>query len=449
MIEVERQLALPWLYPKQRDAIFAPCRTSVVEASTKTGKTVGCMAWLLSQAWTLGAPNRAFWWVAPVYPQADIAFRRTRVMLRRADPDRKIFRVHKAEKTIELLPGSRLVFKSGEKPDNLYGEDVFSGVIDEASRLREDSWYALRSTLTATRAPFRVIGNVKGRKNWFYRMARRAQDDTSGRFSYAKLTAWDAVDAGILEAAEVEEAREDLPDHVFRELYLAEPADDGGNPFDEQALRDCAADGLAEGPVVAWGVDLAKHRDWTVAIGLNADGHVCVLQRWQSDWRDTTARLRGMLRDAHGEIDATGVGDPIYEDLSRDCPLLEPCVITSVRKQQRLLGLASAFHRRKTRYPRESVLASELDLFEYEVRVVNGRVSAVMYSAPEGCHDDTVLAYSHAWAAYERLMTGGPRLHVFDAAGADRTGEADGPLSDTYDETDLDAWDSDGLCGAY
>jgi hypothetical protein len=40
----------PPMYPRQRDAIFADERYSVVEASTKAGKTVGCIAWLFEQA---------------------------------------------------------------------------------------------------------------------------------------------------------------------------------------------------------------------------------------------------------------------------------------------------------------------------------------------------------------------------------------------------------------
>ena len=50
-------------------------------------------------------------------------------------------------------------------PDSLYGEDVYGAVIDEASRMKEDAWVAIQSTLTATRGtrpssetwPFRHI----------------------------------------------------------------------------------------------------------------------------------------------------------------------------------------------------------------------------------------------------------------------------------------------------
>ena len=53
---------------------------------------------------------------------------------------------------------------------------------DEASRMREESWHAVRSTLTFTQVDqIRIIGNVRGRKNWFYRhqlrMAEEGADD--------------------------------------------------------------------------------------------------------------------------------------------------------------------------------------------------------------------------------------------------------------------------------
>jgi len=37
------------LYAKQEAAIFAPERYAVIEASTKAGKTVGCLVWLAEE----------------------------------------------------------------------------------------------------------------------------------------------------------------------------------------------------------------------------------------------------------------------------------------------------------------------------------------------------------------------------------------------------------------
>jgi phage FluMu gp28-like protein len=124
----------------------------------------------------------------------------------------------------------------GRNPTTLYGDDVFAAVIDEASRMREESWYAMRSTLTATQGKCKLIGNVKGKKNWFYKLGERARSGESD-YRYFKITAYDAVKEGILKLEEVEQAKRDLPENVFNELYLAEPADDKTNPFGIDNIR--------------------------------------------------------------------------------------------------------------------------------------------------------------------------------------------------------------------
>ena len=116
-------------------------------------------------------------------------------------------------KTITLINGAVIWFKSGDKPNSLYGEDVYAAVIDEASRMKEDAYIAIRSTLTYTRGPIRVIGNVRGRRNWAYQLARRAEHGDP-EMGYHKIVANDAVEAGVLDAKEIEDARSQMPERL-------------------------------------------------------------------------------------------------------------------------------------------------------------------------------------------------------------------------------------------
>ena len=75
-IDTAIEFQRPWLYEKQFNAIYDPRRISCVEASTKSGKTVSCIIWLVEQACFGGGNGRNYWWVAPVSSQADIAFTR-------------------------------------------------------------------------------------------------------------------------------------------------------------------------------------------------------------------------------------------------------------------------------------------------------------------------------------------------------------------------------------
>jgi len=368
----------PNLYSKQERAIFSPKRYAVIEGATKSGKTVACLSWIIEQA-IRGRAGQQYWWIAPVYPQARIAFRRLR---RGLSPD--LYQANESELTIRLVNGSTVAFKSGEKPDNLYGEDVYAAVIDEASRLREEAWHAVRSTMTATRGPIRIIGNVKGRKNWAYILARRAESGERG-WHYAKLTAFDAADAGVIETSEIEQARSMLPESVFKELYLAEPSDDGGNPFGMQAIRDCIAPLSRQSPVL-FGVDLAKSVDYTVSIGLDAEGRVASFDRFQEPWEETCRRLATSIGYTPALVDSTGVGDPIVERLQRELPNVMGFNFSSSSKQKLMEGLALAIQTQDIYYP-DGPIVTELEAFSYEYTR-----TGVRYSAPGGLHDDCVMA---------------------------------------------------------
>lgn len=375
-------LILPALYLKQREAIYSDARIALIEASTKSGKTHGCIAWAIDLGSKLKNGQEG-WWVAPVYGQTKIAFKR---ITRYLPPD--AFKYNQSDLTVTSLTGGVLAFKSGEKPDNLYGEDVRFAVLDEASRMREEVWHAMRSTLTATRGPMRIIGNVKGRKNWFYRMCRKAQGGEPD-YSYHKITAWDAVEAGVLDQEEIESARRDLPENVFNELYLAEPSDDGGNPFGLNWIEECLMPGLTAKDPVVFGWDLAKSVDYTVGIGLDEDGRMCRWERFQKPWRQTREIIIKMIGDTPALIDSTGVGDPIMEDVKAHCPQAEGFKFTSQSKQMLMEGLASAIQSEEIAFTEP--VKYELELFEYEYTR-----SSVKYSSPVGYHDDQVCSLALA-----------------------------------------------------
>jgi phage FluMu gp28-like protein len=296
--------------------------------------------------------------------------------------DKNFFLSNETKLLLTLPTGARIEFKSGEKPDNLYGDDVYAAVIDEASRMREESWYALRSTLTATQGKCKLIGNVKGKKNWFYKLGERARQGEA-EYKYFKITAYDAAREGIISEKEIEQAKRDLPDYVFRELYLAEPADDKSNPFGLDAIRKCIAP-LSNKPAVSFGIDLAKYTDWTVITGLDSENRVCYSDRFQNDWSQTKQRIIGVVGKTPAYIDATGIGDPIVEDLQKILPKIFGFKYTSQSKQQLIESLVMEIQANTIRFPEEPY-GSELENFEFEYTR-----TGVRYTAPPGLHDDAV-----------------------------------------------------------
>ena len=207
----------PDLTGYQRDILDSPARFTITEASTKSGKTHSHLWWGIEQ-WHRKDVSQTWevWWVAPVYQQAKIAFMRLRATFGKVPG----YTFNDSDLSAKCPYGRIFRFKSGEKPDNLYGENVLAFIYDEFTRGRPETWPALRSTVTFTGGKGKMIGNFIGNANWGHQLMEAHRGDKD--FAYFKITALQAVEAGILPAEEVEQARRSLPRGVFMALYMAE-----------------------------------------------------------------------------------------------------------------------------------------------------------------------------------------------------------------------------------
>lgn len=389
----------PHLYPYQRQILDSVARFTCTEASTKVGKTASHIIWLFEQA-LICKVNQSVWWIAPTHAQAKIAYDRMKAQI----SEKSFFTCNETNLVITLITGAKIQFKTGEKPDNLYGDDVYAVVIDEASRCREQAWHAIRSTVTSTGGKVKFIGNVRGRKNWFYRLCVKARTGADPNYQHFKITAYDAAAAGLMTKdgrpflEEIEAAKNDLPENVFKELYLAEASDDGSNPFGQRFIEQCTYS-LSIQPAICYGIDLAKKVDFTAMIGLDQNASVSDFRHFRKDWRQTTMEITGLPRNMPIAIDSTGVGDPIGEDIARHMNDVELFVFTSRTKQQLMEGLAMAIQKRLITFP-EGIIRDQLESFEY----VYTR-TGVKYSAPEGDHDDAVCALALAWHKWQTAST--------------------------------------------
>ncbi len=252
---IELEIEAPDLTEYQKSILYSSARFTITEASTKVGKTFSHIWWLFERAhedWN--EDGFEHWWVAPVYAQTEIAFKR----MKRLIPDKEVYRINEADLTITTPLGSVIRFKSAKDPETLYGEDVHSCVMDEAPRCKYAAFVALRSTLTFTKGPMKMIGNFGGSSNWMHQLKEKAKKYPKV-YQYFRITAWDAVDAGILDREEVEQAQQDLPPKVFKQLYLAEEqeSDDMLCTFD--ALRDLRTNTHAKTGTKYITADVALH----------------------------------------------------------------------------------------------------------------------------------------------------------------------------------------------
>ena len=365
-------------------------------------------------------------WVAPTYNVAERGIEAFRaiadgfVVVSGRAPCRVEFQ------GLKSLAPTRVWFLSADNPDSIRGFGFQGLVIDEAASIPQDVWhYVLRPTISQTLGWAVFVSTPKGR-NWFYDLFTRGQDPNEK--DYASFT-FPSNSSPYFPAKEWEEARRTLPADVFRQEYMAEFLEDSAGVF--RGVDACLVSGdqlaVNSGECarhVVIGCDVAKHTDWTVLIAMDAEtGRCFAMERFnQLDWPIQKERIVSFARRWRGRVilDATGIGDPIYDDLKRVLPDIEPFRLSQGSKTELIQRLSVAIEQRQVSWPGErvnsdqsavisgargnghekaqnaqsmwDVLTAELKRYEYAI----GPSGSLSYNAPSGYHDDCVIALALA-----------------------------------------------------
>lgn len=156
------------------------------------------------------------------------------------------------------------------------------------------------------------------------------------------------------------------------------------------------------------GVDLGKYQDYTVisVIDLNTFEQVYLERFNQIDWNLQKAKIEAVYHKygrPSGYIDATGVGDPIVEDLIARGIGLEPYKFTEQSRRDLLTNLMIKMEQKTIALQDNDVLKSELSYFQYELY----GAGKTRIKVPDGLHDDTVFgtALSVYDLPHQRLRT--------------------------------------------
>lgn len=288
------------------------------------------------------------------------------------------------KKILTLWNGNTIDFGSAERPELLegFGYDVAvineAGIVLKKAKLWDNTIYPMiKHALT------RLIGTPKG-KNKF--------ESLYSQYPHYSFTAYDSP---FWTLEEIAEAKRTMTQEAFRQEILAEFIDGAGAVF--RNIKENIAGQLLDLPIdgrkYVLSADLAKHTDFTVILVADAaTKQVVYHDRFnQIDWGLQKARIISAYKRFncfYGVIDATGVGDGIFDDLTNAGLNLEGFKFTSTTKQELVSNLSVAMDNGNIHYPFIETLVDELGLYAYEQRA-NGQFS---YSAPEGFHDDEVMS---------------------------------------------------------
>ena len=313
-------------------------------------------------------------------------------MLKKFLPKSYISNVKEGDMVIELVNGSTIWAKSADNPDALVGEGLDLLILDEAARVKPDAWeVALQPSLADKKGEAIFISTPKG-KNFFYSLYLRGTNDSQYpeymSFNYPSVCNTTIPDF----AEEIEKRKETTPELIYRQEYLAEFISGGGEVF--QDIREVLEDSLRDvvpGHNYVMGVDLAKHKDFTViTVADVSTGRIVHFERFNKiDWnfqRDKIAYIAKKYNDAVAYLDSTGVGDPIVEDLQRMDIICYPYKFTVQSKYDLIKNLMIMIKDKKIRIPHIQVIIDEMSSYTFET-LASG---VIRYGAPDGMHDDCV-----------------------------------------------------------
>lgn len=381
-------------HPGQRAVLEHDARFRVVSCGRRWGKSEMAAHEAMSRALeTVGA---TIWWVGPTYDDAnDYGFDKMTPLI---SPDVLASEPKRTKpRKIEFDTGSTVSFRSAEREDSLRGGGVDFLIIDESSSIPKRAWTEeLRPTLSDTLGDALFIGTPKG-KNWFHDYYRRGQSS-----DHPDVASWQAPthqNPHVLDS-EIDSAKEDVPDRVFRQEYLAEFVDDAGGVF--RGVRDSVQDyALPVDPDAATqpfaiGVDFARLENYTAICVLDRTGKLVAFKRMrETTWtriQATIEQLADEYRPARVSVDASR-DNKIVQDLEDSGLDVEPVTFSTSRKRTLIDNLATRLEGGEMVLSSDaSELINELEVFEYDM-TASGNIS---YHAPSGFKDDSVDALALA-----------------------------------------------------
>jgi hypothetical protein len=319
---------------------------------------------------------------------------------------------------LEFVTGGILEFWSLENQDAARGRKYRRIIVDEAAMVRNlmEIWqFVLRPTLTDFKGDAWWLSTPKGR-NGFWQMFQWGQDPAMAEWASWQMPSYANPK---VPASEIDAMQHSLPERVYRQEILAEFIEDAGGVFRRVAEaatatpEDAASSDAETGQRYQYviGVDWGKSNDFTVLAVLNTTLNALVhVDRFnQIDYALQTGRLRVLCEQFKPVVviaEQNAMGAPLVEQLQRDGLPVQPFMTTNASKTQAIEALALAFERGDLRVIPDPVLVGELQAYEME-RLPSGMMR---YSAPEGMHDDTVMALALAWQGVGYEVSYGPNI---------------------------------------
>lgn len=387
-------LPLSNLMPHQQEVILqSPQRFKVLVWHRRARKTTTAIHEIVKQAHLRVG---VYWHVFPTKTEAKDAIWRDPAMLFNIIPDDLVLKKNEQELIVYFKNGSIYQLKGADEPDSLRGAGPVGIVLDEFATMKFEAWQVVEPVLRANGGWCWFIGTPRG-KNHLYTFYQE------GLKGHAEWKSWllKASASGIIPDEQLLESKKTSTQATWAQEYECDFLESSGVVFrGVREVMTATPKKPEDNHLYVMGVDLAKVQDFTVIrVYDRATNSQVYSDRFQTlEWPFQKKKIFSVAKhynDALIMIDATGLGDPIADDLGRVGLVVEPFKITEQSKKDIIEKLSIWIEQRKIKMFYQDEALGEYDNFTYEI----GPTGKIRYGARAGFHDDIVLADALAiWA---------------------------------------------------
>ena len=381
---------------------FGKSDMAIIKIYTGALQEVG-LYWWTCLSWKSAAGKRAWrllkFWAIHVW----------RAVLRTRDVDEKKF-IRETRFEIDLPNGSQIWMRSAENPDSFVGEGVRGVIMDEFTFMEEEIWEAkIRQTLYDYQGWVMMIGVPNG-EGWHSKIWRQAAERPG--WAQFHFTSYDNPTIPHLREI-LDEEKLTMPSIQWEQEVMANIVDGAHTVF--KGVRNCIdpdiiLPGLPEKDhYYVFGVDFARVVDYTVVAVWDLEQRALVhYDRFNILSYPRQVKRIVRMSEVWNPItivcDAVGLGAPIIQLLREEGLPVREFVTTQNSKADLITQLALDIQYKNIVLPDDKIMLDEFLMFRVEL-TPEGREK---YGAPEGYHDDVVMAVAYG---YSQVSTQG--LQIF------------------------------------
>lgn len=400
----ETRIYLPTPHEKQRIFLDSPAKRKVISAGRRGGKTTGVSRKAIEAA----LEGRRVLEAAPTADQTGAFWAAVQKALRDAIRD-GVVGINKSERLATFPNGGRIRCKTAWNADTLRGDYADLLILDEYSVMKPDAWDEVGAPMLLDNDGDAIFIFTPKRKNHAFTLYNRALSDLSGRWQAFHFTSFDNP---YLSAEALAEITSDMTEDAYQQEIEAKFLDNAGaifrnlgNNMKAPALSLGEARELHRGHRLVAGLDWGKSGDYSaISVGcVDCMQEVAIDRYGGEEYRLQRKRIGALLEqlaESRGRVllmpERNSIGEPIIEQLVDEGFWVGAGLddklgfaTTATSKPMIIDSLTLSFEREEFQFINDPVWLGELEAYERTVSRITGRPQ---YSAPEGAHDDTVIA---------------------------------------------------------